>query len=336
MAKQERILDAIIIGAGPSGLATAEAFRRAGLDFVVLEKGPVGGNIAQYPTYMKFFSTSQNLELCGFPLVSEDEKPTRAEYLAYLAAFARYHQLPIRSHTEVLRADRRGDGLHVLHARRVGCAEESWLTRTLVAAPGAWDNTRRLVVPGEDLPKVHRRYTEAHLYDGARVLVVGGSNSAVETALQLHRRGADVTLCHRGRNLHSRGLKYWLRPDIENRIAAGEIRALFNANVQKIDAQSVTVLVGEEIVEVGNDFVLPLIGYNPPTQFLRDLGIEIDAESGRPVHDPDTLETSTPGVYVAGVITAGNINGQTFIENLRHHGDLIAAHLSKKRAQRAG
>lgn len=336
MPKPERILDAIVIGAGPSGLATAEALRRAGLDFIVLEKGPVGGNIAQYPTHMKFFSTSRNLELCGFPLVSEDEKPTRAEYIAYLAAFARFHSLPIRSHTEVLRAERRGDGVYIVHARRVGCADETWLTRTLVAAPGAWDNTRRLDVPGENLPKVHRRYTEAHLYDGARVLVVGGSNSAVETALQLLRRGADVTLCHRGRNLHSRGLKYWLRPDIENRIAAGEIRAFFNANVTRIEPQSVTLHVGEDVVEIENDFVLPLIGYNPPTQFLRHLGIEIDADSGRPVHDPDTLETSTPGIYVAGVITAGNINGQTFIENLRHHGDLIAAHLMKKRAARAG
>lgn len=317
--------DFAVIGAGPSGLATAHALMSRGWRVVVLDKGCIGSNISEYPTQLRFFSTSRNLELCGFPLMSAEEKPTRAEYLNYLVGFARFHSIDVRPYWEVVGLEREAGGVFALDCLRNGCARERLRARRVVVAPGAWENTRRLGAEGEDLPKVHRRFTEASRYAGTRVLVVGGSNSAVETALLLHRAGAETTIAHRGPSLHSRSIKYWLRPDIENRIMRGEIAAHLHATVQRIDPLSVTLQVADgSSREVSNDFVLPLIGYDPPTGFLSRLGIRSDPETGRPEHDPGTLETNVPGIFVAGVITAGNINGQIFIETMRHHGDLIA------------
>ncbi len=324
--------DFVIIGAGPSGLATARTLMAAGWRAIVLDKGCIGANIAEYPTHLRFFSTSRNLELCGFPLTSAEEKPTRAEYLGYLAAFARFHAIDVRPYTEVLGAARGADGLFEVSCLRNGCAPLALRARRIVAAPGAWENTRRLAAEGEDLPKVHRRFTEAIRYAGTRVLVVGGSNSAVEAALLLHRAGARVTIVHRGPSLHSRGIKYWLRPDIENRIMRGEVAAHLHATVERIEPLSVVLRLADgSNTEVENDFVLPLIGYDPPTGFLARLGIRSDPASGRPEHDPETLESNVAGIFVAGVITAGNINGQIFIETMRHHGELITACVARQR-----
>ncbi len=339
--KQE-ILDSVIIGGGPAGLAVAHSFQGAGLRYRLLEKGPIAHHIAQYPTFMRFFSTNKNLEIAGFPLGISEEKPSRRDYLLYLTQFAQYHRLAVQTHTEVTGAARRADGLFEVGYTRTsirpngsapnndGPSDGFLLSRSVVAAVGAWDQPRRLSVPGADLPKVHERFYETHEYVGKKVLVVGGRNSAVETALLLWRAGAEVSLCYRGREFNGVGLKYWLRPDIENRLANGEITGHLGAHVSRIDRYTVSIRGGDgSTVEVANDFVLPMLGYDPPVDFLRRLGIALEAGTNRPGHDAATLETNVPGLFVAGVITNGNISGHVFIENSRHHGDLILKGLGK-------
>lgn len=322
-------LDVLIVGAGPAGLSVAERLQRDGHRIAIAEKGPIGAHIAEYPTFMRFFSTNLNLEIAGFPLAAAEEKPTRAEYLAYLASFARYHRLPLETYarvTAIQRASRKAPfavtierharGTAVVHAQRV------------VLAVGAWEAPRRLGVPGEDLPKVHRRFMEAHGYIGRHVAVVGGRNSAVETALLLHRSGAHVTIVHRGADFHGRGVKYWLKPDIENRVSRGEIRGILNAHVVRIEEDHLLVQeAGGAPFAVRNDFVLPLIGYDPPVEFMRAAGVQLAEGTHRPSINATTLESNVPGLYIAGVITAGNISAEVFIENSRHHGDLIARHI---------
>jgi thioredoxin reductase (NADPH) len=321
--------DALIVGAGPAGLSVAERLQRDGLRIAIAEKGPIGAHIAEYPTFMRFFSTNQNLELAGFPLAASEEKPTRAEYLAYLASFARYHRLPLETYarvTAIQRASRKEPFAVTIERHARGTAVVP--ARHVVLACGAWEAPRRLGVPGEDLPKVHRRFTEAHGYIGRQVAVIGGRNSAVETALLLHRAGALVTIIHRGADFQGRGVKYWLKPDIENRVARGEIRGILNAHVVRIGQDHLLVQeAGRDPFAVRNDFVLPMIGYDPPVEFLRAAGVHLAEGTHRPAINPATLESNVPGLYIAGVITAGNISAEVFIENMRHHGDLIAAHI---------
>lgn len=317
--------DSLIVGGGPAGLAIAERLQRERLAIRMLEKGAIADHISQYPTFMRFFSTNANLEIAEFPLQCAEEKPSRQEYLAYLAAFARFHRLPVDTWTEVTDIIRdAGTGNFTVAVRRINGAEEMLTARSVVLAVGAFANPRRLNVPGEDLPHVHRRFTEVHPYIGRRVAVIGGRNSAVETALLLWRAGAEVTLIHRGAACDGFGVKYWLKPDIENRIANGEIRGLLSTRLQRIEPGRIIARSDDGTThDLPMDFVIPMVGYDPPVAFLRKAGVELEADSNRPLHDPETLETTVPGLYVAGVITAGNISGHVFIENSRHHGDLI-------------
>jgi thioredoxin reductase (NADPH) len=319
------MLDCVIVGGGPAGLAVAHTLKQEGLGVAVLERGAIAHNIAQYPPYMRYFSTNGNLEIDGFPLGITEEKPSRREYLKYLTDFAHFHKLEVRPYAEVTRLVRQGDGTFQLEISRLGHPVAPVAARTVVLAVGAWDDVRRLDVPGADLPKVRVHFTEPHDYIGQRVLVVGGRNSAVEAALQLWRAGAIVSLSYRRTEFTGVGLKYWLRPDIENRLKNGEITGYLGSQVLAIGLDSVTLRQGDgsEVV-VGNDFVLPMLGYDPPVGFLRACGVELEPESNRPIHDAQTLETTTPGLFVAGVITAGNVSGKVFIENSRHHGELIA------------
>ncbi len=321
-------LDSIIVGGGPAGLAVAHSFQQAGLSYSVLEQGPLAWHISQYPTFMRFFSTNQNLEIAGFPLGNTEEKPTRQEYLLYLTNFVRYHRLAVETHTPVKEVRKEPDGTFTVTVQKEGRPAEHLRARTVVAAVGAWESPRKLDVPGAELPKVRYRFTEAHEYVGKRVLVVGGRNSAVETALILWRAGAEVSISYRGREFNGRGLKYWLRPDIENRVANGEIRGFLGSHVRRIGWDEVELELGGGRREtIGNDFVLPMLGYDPPVEFLRSLGIELEEGSNRPAHDPETLESNVPGLFVAGVITYGNVSGHVFIENSRHHGELILPRL---------
>ncbi|MCC6547355.1 NAD(P)-binding domain-containing protein [Candidatus Sumerlaeota bacterium] len=337
---QDRILDSVIIGGGPAGIAVAETFSRKGISHRVYEKGPIAHHIAQYPTFMRFFSTNENLEIANFPLANPEDKPTRQDYLIYLNKFAKYHALPIETYVEVTGATKRGDGVFQLdlahsnarpHDLMVCPPPEPMaavLARSMVVAVGAWDSPRRLGVPGDDLPKVHYRFFENHEYVGKKVLVVGGRNSAVDLALTLWRAGAQVSLSYRRTEFTGRGLKYWLKPDIENRLKNGEVSGYLGSTVEKIERGSVTLmLASNERVVLENDFVLPCLGYDPPTNFLKNLGISLEPGSNKPVHNPANLESNIPGLFVAGVITQGNISGNVFIENSRHHGDLILPRL---------
>jgi len=329
------MLDCLIIGAGPAGIAVAHTLKGAGIRTRVLERGAIAHNIAQYPPYMLYFSTNANLEIDGFPLGIVDERPSRREYLKYLTDFVRFHQLDVVPHTEVTAVERVAGGFLVQCCRH-GNSLDSIETKTVVLAVGAWDDVRRLDVPGGDLPKVHYRYTEPHPYVGQRVLVVGGRNSAVETALQLWRGGAHVSLSYRRAQFDGVGLKYWLRPDIENRLKTGEITGFLASEVARIGFDDVTLRLADGSERtIANDFVLPMLGYDPPVGFLKGCGVELEPETNRPLHDPETLETEVPGLFIAGVITAGNVSGHVFIENSRHHGALILPTL-QKRLQRNG
>lgn len=323
-------LDSLIVGAGPAGLSVSESFVRAGITHRVFERGAVGHHLAQYPTFMRYFSTRDKLELAGFPLQCAEDKPTRAEYVSYLLAFVRDRRLPVETHANVRAVARDADGAFTATIERIDGTVRTIRARSVVVAVGAWEFPVRLNVPGEDLPHVHRRFLEAYLYHGHPVLVVGGSNSAVETSLALFRGGAKVTLIHRGPDFSNPSIKYWLRPDLENRIKFGEIAAHTNARIASIEPGVVHVTVGERTIDIRADFVLPMIGYEPPVDWLRSVGIDLEAGTNKPAHDPQTLESNVPGVYIAGVITSGNIGGKVFIENSRDHGDRIAAALLPK------
>jgi len=327
------VFDTLVVGAGPAGLAVANTLAKAGLDVLVVEKGAVGEHIAQYPTFMQFFSTRDLLEIDGFPLTIAEEKPSRREYLAYLARFAHDRRIAIRAFTRVEKLERMADGTFAVGVRRRGGEAEAIAARSVVVACGAFESPRMLGVPGEELPKVTHFFREPHPYVGNDVLVVGGRNSAIETALLLWRAGARVSLSYRGTSLAGHGIKYWLLPDIENRLKNGEIGNHLGTTVRRIDWETVT-LADEDWCErtLRNDFVICQTGYDPPVGFLRAMGIEVEPGTNVPRHDPATLETNVPGLFVAGTIVAGNVSGKVFIENSRHHGELILSALQRRTA----
>ena len=315
--------DLIIIGAGPSGLACAIEAKKRGLTLLVLDKGSVADAIRRFPVDMTFFSTPELLEIGGVPFTSAGYRPTRVECVRYYQMVARYFDLPVRLGVGVTGIHRNGEYFEVV------TEDGSSLARNVVDATGYFDHPNKFDVPGSDLPKVRRYYDEPYAYAGREVAVIGGKNSAVETALDLFRNGARVTLIHRGQNL-SHGVKYWVLPDIENRIKAGDIRALFETTVQRINADSILV-EGRHREEFPNHTVFVMIGYCPDTSLLRQVGVEIDADSQAPDHNPETMQTNVQGIFVAGSIAAGRFNNKIFIENGRAHGKLIVDAIESSR-----
>ncbi|HEX9725943.1 MAG TPA: YpdA family putative bacillithiol disulfide reductase [Vicinamibacteria bacterium] len=323
-------LDVAIIGAGPAGLAASIECQHRNLSHVVIEKGSIVESLRKFPTNMVYFTTPDLLEIGELPLVSSREKPTRLEALKYYRRVAERYQLPLNLYEKVDAVERQ-NGLFrldtTLQARQPG-ENRTYLARKLIVATGYYDNPNRLGVPGEDSPKVSHYYHEAHPYYQMNVAVVGGANSAAETALDLYRSGVNVTLIHWHAELSSH-IKYWVRPDIDNRIERGEIRAFFNTRVEEILPDKLRLKTGDgRRFEIDNDFVLALIGYHPDYRLLESMGIEIEPEKGRPVHDPETLESNVPGLYVAGGMVSGRETNKIFIENGRFHGAKIVRHLA--------
>jgi thioredoxin reductase (NADPH) len=322
--------DVLIIGAGPTGLATAIECRRVALSVAILEKGCLVNSLAHYPTEMVFFTTPELLEIGDIPMTSLREKPTRIEALKYYRRVAQHYRLPVRLYEEVTRVEG-VDGAFQAFSRTRGGDDRLTEARKVVVATGYYDRPNLLGVPGENLDKVAHYYTEAHPYFDRDVIVVGAKNSAAITALDLYRHGARVTLVHRGEAL-GKSIKYWIKPDIENRIKNGEIQALFRTVVKEIRQECVLLSGPEGERWVRNDFVLAMTGYHPDFAFLDSLGIAIDHATGRPACDARTYETNVPGVYLAGVVVAGRHTSEIFIENGRFHGQQIAADLARKLA----
>ena len=322
----------IIVGAGPAGLACSLAAARTALDHIVLERGAVAHTIDRYPTDLVFFSSPEKLTIGGVPFDCPDPRPTRRQVVAYYRGVAQGAALPIHSGCAVTAARRTPDGFALSVTR--GTAELCYRCRNLVVATGCFDAPRRLGVPGEELAKCTPYLRDAEPYAGRRVAVVGGGNSAAEAALALQRAGARVTLIHRGPELRA-SVKPWVRPQVEEAIARGAIEARFAATVTRIEP-TLLVLAGPRGEEpLANDAVLIQIGYRPHDRLLRELGVAIDPATLVPAFDRATFETAIPGLFVCGVLTAGDASGVVFIENGRHHGDAIVATIAN-RLKRAG
>lgn len=322
-----KILDLIVVGSGPAGLVTLFEAKQRGLHAAAIDKGPVCAALLQHPTYMRWFSTADKLELAGFPLLTEDKNPSRREYLKYCVAFVRYFGLDVITYQEVVQIIPL-DGLFRVETNDMYNRHHIWRSRCVVVATGFYDSPRPLGVPGEDLPKVSHRFTEAHYYAGQDVLVAGAGSSAAEAALELYRYGARVTVAMRGDRFDT---KYWIEPDIENRIKEGAIACYRNTKVVAIRPDDVVLrdAAGNETV-VPNDFVLAMTGYEPDTRLLERAGAVVDPETKKPALT-EHLETTVPGLYVAGTLCAGCESNVVFVENSREHGRLIVEHMARGR-----
>jgi len=319
-------LDIVIAGAGPAGLAAAIAAKRRGLSYRVFEKGTLVNSLVHYPVGMVFFTTPELMEIGGLPFVSPHEKPTRAEALRYYRRVVETYDLDIAFDTPVTAIDTR-DRLFVVTT--AGKQAGQTLARFVVMATGAYDFANRLGVPGETLPHVSHYYGEPFPWFRKRVVVVGGKNSASETALELYRNGAQVTIVHRHPSL-GEGIKYWVKPDIENRLAEGSIHARFNATVQEITPDDVVVSTPEGLERIPADGVFLLTGYRADNQLLAAVGVEILNNGEYPRHDPESYETNVPGLFLAGAVIAGRQSGRIFIENGRFHGEHVVAEIARR------
>jgi thioredoxin reductase (NADPH) len=321
--------DLICIGAGPTGLACAIEARRAGLRALVIDKGCLCNSLYHYPVNMVFFTTPELLEIGDLPLTTPSEKPTRAEALKYYRKAAEHYALELRLYQRVEHVDG-ADGQFTVHTQTERGDSTEYRAAKIVVATGYYDLPNRLGIPGEDLPHVSHYYTEPHPFWGLDVVVIGGKNSAAEAALDLYRSGARVTLVHRRAELGST-IKYWVRPDIENRIKAGQVRALFETRVTRITPSEVWVQDHSAERALPAAQVFALTGYHPDFEFLRSLGIKLDPQNNKPVMHPETHESNVPGIYLAGVVIGGNHTSEIFIENGRFHGKQIIAALTGKR-----
>ena len=319
-----REYDVVVVGAGPCGLAAAISLGRAGFRTVVFDAGCVVNAITGYPAYATFFSTAEKLSLGGLPFVIAEAKPSRRDALAYYRSVVTYFGLDVRQYERVS-AIEGAAGEFVVRTARAGAARET-RSAAVVIATGYWGSPNLLNVPGESLPHVRHAYHEGHHAFQQRVVVVGGGNSAAEAALDLWRCGALVTLTHFGPTFDKK-IKPWILPDLTNRIAEGSIAARWNARVTAIDATSVHVSGAGGEDHLPADHVYLLTGYSPNVELLASMGVPLDAATGIPKHDPSTLETSVPGVFIAGVVVAGYDANKVFIENGRYHGDRIVARL---------
>jgi thioredoxin reductase (NADPH) len=310
------MLDILIIGGGPIGIACGLKAQKAGLSFVIIEKGCLVNSLYNYPSTMTFFSTSEKLEIGGIPFVTISNKPTRAEALEYYRRVATSNNLPINLFEEVTAIAQQNN------AYTVTTNKATYQAKRIIISTGFYDVAVNLDIPGEDLPKVQHYYKDPHFFAMQKVVVVGSSNSAIDVALETYRKGADVTLVVRGDEISHR-VKYWVRPDVINRIKEGSIKAYFNSNLQAIRQTEVDIATPEGIITIPNDFVMAMTGYKPSFDQLKKWGLILSDDKFIPQYNPDTMETNLPGLYLAGVVCGGLDTHLWFIENSRIHADMI-------------
>ncbi|WDF80970.1 YpdA family putative bacillithiol disulfide reductase [Mucilaginibacter sp. KACC 22773] len=318
------MLDILIIGGGPIGLACGLAAQKAGLSFVIVEKGCLVNSLYNYPSTMTFFSTSEKLEIGGVPFVTVHNKPTRNDALEYYRRVALSNNLPLHLFEEVTNVKADDDGYTITTNKT------TYRAKKVILSTGFYDIAVNLNIPGEDLPKVKHYYQDPHYYTSQKVVVVGSSNSAIDVALETYRKGADVTLVVRGPEISSR-VKYWVRPDIINRIKEGSIKAYFNSNLEAIREHQVDIKTPDGLITIPNDFVMAMTGYKPNFDFLKKLGIILSEDKFIPQYNPETMETNLPGLYLAGVVCGGLDTHLWFIENSRVHADMIMNDIVAKR-----
>lgn len=320
-------VDILIIGGGPIGLACGIACKRKGLTHMIIEKGALVNSIYHYPMNMTFFSTSERLEIGDVPFISHNPKPTRSEALEYYRRVALHWKLNIHLFESVEKIQNEDDFFSVVTNRSV------YQAMNVIIATGFYDIPNYMNTPGESLAKVHHYYRDPHIYFGQKIIVVGAANSAVDVAMETWRKGAEVTMVIKDEQIRD-SVKYWIRPDIENRIKEGSIKAYFNARLLEIKENEVVIKDRNgNVFNLPNDFVLAMTGYLPDFEFLQSIGIKIgDDENKTPYHDPETMMTNVSGLYLAGVICGGLKTNKWFIENSREHADLIIAHIMNQRS----
>jgi thioredoxin reductase (NADPH) len=331
-AELQEIFDVLVVGAGPTGLACAIETQRAGLRTVVIDKGCLCNSLFHYPSGMTFFTTPELLEIGDMPFSSPNQKPSRNEALEYYRKVADHYRLELRQYQTVSSLTGEDGDFRVTSIDQFA-RQRSYVARKLILATGYYDLPNYLEVPGEELPKVLHYYNDPHPYYDQNVLVVGGKNSAAIAALDLWRHGARVTLVHRGEAMHHH-VKYWILPDINNRIKNGEVTAYFSTSVDRIGEDSVDLLTPKGTVTLDNDFVFALTGYHPDFDFLAAAGVRMEGLDRCPACDPQSLESNVAGLYLAGVIVAGARTNEIFIENGRFHGRQIAQDIEAKLAGR--
>lgn len=314
--------DVLIIGAGPIGLACGIEAQKAGKNYIIIDKGTLVNSLYNYPVFMTFFSTSERLEIGGVPFMSISNKPNRNEALEYYRRVTEKFKLNVRLFEEVL-ACQKHEGLF-----RVETTKANYEAENVIIATGFYDVPNLMGIPGEDLPKVIHYYKDPHYYAFSKVLVVGANNSSVDVALETFRKGAEVTMVIRGNDLGP-NVKYWVRPDIENRIKEGSIKAYFESSLKEINAHAVVISTPEGKIEIANDFVAAMTGYQPNFKFLEKLGVVLD-EDHTPSYNPETMETNVAGLYLAGVVCGGMDTHKWFIENSRVHATQIMANVVNK------
>jgi thioredoxin reductase (NADPH) len=322
-------LDVLVVGAGPAGLAAAIAAKHRNLTCLVVEQGALVNSLLRFPTDMVFFTTPELLEIGGLPFVSPYEKPTRLEALRYYRRAADRFALEVALGEPVTGLTREPDGRFTVLSQPAHAPVQRRTAAAVVIAAGAYDLVNELGVPGETLPHVSHYFREPHSCYRRRVVVVGGKNSAAEAALELYRAGARVLLVHRGEAL-GESIKYWVRPDIENRIKEGSIRARFSTRVIEITAVDVALDGPDGPAREPADAVLLMTGYRSDTTLLRMAGAAVDEAEGAPVHDPETFETTVPNLYVAGAFIGGRRSGRIFIENGRFHGEVVVREIARR------
>jgi len=322
MMQEEKV---IIVGGGPCGLSAAIELKEKGINPLVIEKGNIVDSIYRFPTHQTFFSTADRLEIGGVPFITENRKPVRNQALAYYREVVKRKNLRIHTYEKVEKVEKQQDGTFMVTTEK-----GKYRASFVVIATGYYDNPNYMNVPGENLPHVFHYFKEAHPYFDKDVVVIGGKNSSVDAALELYKAGARVTVLYRGSG-YSSSIKPWILPEFDSLIKKGYIKMEFRADVKEIKNDSISYIVnGTEEKTIPCDFVFAMTGYHPDHNFLKKMGVLIDEQTGRPYYNPDTMETNVNGIFIAGVIAAGNDANEIFIENGRFHGVLIAEEIIKR------